>query len=154
MDRYILGGRAFVHVGESTVEHDLHFLALKAQARLDSAAMAEGESYAAYAERLLDEILASGRVLPILGCLLVPEPTDGKPPGDSWTPELAKETEDFLRTLKAPADKALIHGLITTVLIDFFQSGLVSLKTSATSSSASASPKGLDPEPVMAAGQS
>ena len=153
---YKLGGRAFVHVGESTVEHDYTFLSLQTSAGLDNFEMQAGESAEVFAERLIRQVIASGKALPLLGCLLVPEPTDStKPPGDGWTPEKGQETARFLGSLTSDKDKAQIRSLIATLLIDFFQSGLASVRTIATSSSSEAGPDAKADAPIdTAVGQS
>jgi len=133
--RYELGGRAFVHVGESTVEHDYHFLALQTAAGLDQFEMQAGESAEVFAERLIRQVIASGKALSLLGCLLVPEPKDpGKRAGEDWTPEKGQETARFLGSLTGEKDKAQVRSLVATLLIDFFQSGLASVRTIETSS--------------------
>jgi len=155
--RYELGGRAFVHVGESTVEHDYTFLALQTAAGLDVFDMQVGESPEVFAERLVRQVIASGKALPLLGCLLVPEPTDSqKPAGEAWTPEMGEKTARFLGTLTAEKDKAQVRSLIATLLIDFFQSGLASVRTTAMSSSNEAGPRKSESAPAsdMALGPS
>jgi len=137
-EKHVLGGRTFLTVKESTVEQDFRFLALVRQARIDEVTFEPGESPEAFARRLLEVAVESGAILKILGCLLVPEeaaPRD-RDPGEAWTLEMAEETARFLGGLKKPEDKDKIRGLVLSLLIPFVESGIVSLRTSMTSSRA------------------
>jgi hypothetical protein len=133
---HTIAGKTFVPVGESTVEQDFQFLALIKRARIEEVVMAPGESAEAFARRLLEVTIESGVVLDLLGCLLVPEekvPGD-QPPGEAWTPEMGRETARFLGQLRNPTDKAEVRGLVLSLLVSFFESGIVSLWSSQTSS--------------------
>jgi hypothetical protein len=155
--KHVLGGRTFLPITESTVEQDFRFLALVKQARIDEVVLRPGESPEAFARRLLEAAVASGAILELLGCLLVPEeaaPPD-RDPGEAWTREMSAETARFLGRLRDPADKAAIRSLVLSLLISFFESGIVSLWTSTTSSgeavpangNPSATPDATDPGP-------
>lgn len=135
-EKHVLGGRAFLTIRESTVEQDFRFLALVKRARIDEIVMAPGESPEAFARRLLEATVESGAILDLLGCLLVPEnaaPKD-RDPGEAWTREMGEETARFLGRLREPGDKARIRSLVLSLLVSFFESGIVSLWTSTTSS--------------------
>ena len=135
-EKRILGGRTFLTIRESTIEQDFRFLALVKQARIDEVVMQPGESPEAFARRLLEVTIESGAILDLLGCLLVPEdkaPRD-RDPGEAWTPEMGQETARFLGQLRDPKDKAEVRGLVLSLLVSFFESGIVSLWTSTTSS--------------------
>ncbi len=134
MKRFTLSGRAFVPVGESTVAHDFRFLELVQKAELNTFSMEEGEAAEDFAKRLMDRLMATGKALDLLACLIVPEPPEGTAPGETWTPELAAETAGWIGALQDPKDKALIHALLAETLVDFFESGLVSLTSSRRSS--------------------
>ena len=135
--KHELGGRAFLPIGESTVEQDFRFLSLIKRARIDEVVMQPDESAEAFARRLLEVTIESGVILDLLGCLLVPEdiaPGD-RDPGEAWTPEIGRQTARFLGRLKDPKDKAEVRSLVLSLLVSFFESGIVSLWTSTTSSS-------------------
>lgn len=134
--KHILGGRTFLTVKESTVEQDFRFLALVKQARLDEIIFEPGESPEAFARRLLEAAVESEAILELLGCLLVPEEAAprGRDPGEAWTLGMAEETARFLGRLRKPEDKDEIRGLVLSLLIPFVESGIVSLRTSTTSS--------------------
>lgn len=135
-EKHVLGGRTFLTVRESTVEQDFRFLALVNRARIDEITIQPRESAEAFARRLLEATVESGAILDLLGCLLVPEesaPRD-RDPGEAWTREMGDETARFLGSLRAPADKAKIRSLVLSLLISFFESGIVSLWTTTTSS--------------------
>lgn len=118
--RHVLGGRPFVVIGESTLEHDLTFTGICETTGLGQPSMRDGEDPEGFARRLLGELLASGRALELLACLLIPEGTEST----DWTPELAAETKRHLAGLTAAEDKAQISKLLTSAVADFFESGL------------------------------
>jgi len=131
-EKHILGGRTFLPLRESTVEQDFRFLALVGRARIDEVVMQPGERPEAFARRLLEVTIESGVILDLLGCLLVPEelaPQD-RNPGEVWTPEVGQETARFLGQLRDPKDKAEVRSLVLSLLVSFFESGIVSLWTS------------------------
>ena len=135
-EKHVLGGRTFLPVSESTVEQDFRFLALVKQARIDEVTMVQGESPENFARRLLETTIESGVILDLLGCLLIPEdraPQD-RDPGEAWTRQMGDETARFLGGLRNPNDKAEIRSLVLTLLVSFFECGIVSLWTSKTSS--------------------
>ena len=135
-EKHTLGGHTFLPLRESTVEQDFRFLALVGRARISDVVMQPGERPEAFARRLLEVTIESGVILDLLGCLLVPEeiaPGD-RDPGEVWTPEVGQETARFLGQLHDPKDKAEVRGLVLSLLVSFFESGIVSLWTSRTSS--------------------
>jgi len=141
-EKHVLAGRTFLALGESTVDQDFHFLALVRRARIDEVTIEAGESPEAFARRLLEATVESGTILDLLGCLLVPEeaaPRD-RDPGEAWTREMGEETARFLGRLREPEDKARIRSLVLSLLASFFETGIVSLWTSKTSSSDEAIP--------------
>ena len=151
MERHVLGGRAFLTVQESTVEQDFIFLTLIKQAGIDEVVMAEGEDAGEFARRILEATVKGGKALELLGCLLVPEKSIPKrrwghrriDPGEIWTPELARETAEYIGSLRTREDKAKINSLVLSLLLSFFSTGIVSLWTSQTSYSEETVP---DPE--------
>ena len=149
--KHTIGGRTFLPLRESTVEQDFRFLALIKRARIDEVVMQPGESPEAFARRLLEVTIESGMILDLLGCLLVPEdiaPQD-RDPGEVWTPVVGQETARFLGQLRDPKDKAEVRGLVLSLLVSFFESGIVSLWTSTTSSTeAIPSPKDSQANPA------
>lgn len=135
-EKHLLGGRTFLTMRESTVEQDFHFLALVKRSRIDEIVMERGETPEIFARRLLETTVESDAILDLLGCLLVPEevaPRD-RDPGEAWTREMGDETARFLGGLRDPTDKATIRSLVLSLLVSFFESGIVSLRTSTTSS--------------------
>ena len=143
-ERHKLGGRTFVVVRESTVEQDYTFLAMIRDAGVAELTMDPEEEPEGFARRILEAVIRSGAVLKLLGCLLVPEElvpkrsrfTIGRrpEPGEMWTPEIAGETAEFLGRLHDPADKTKVQALVLSLLLSFFESGIVSLWTMGTSS--------------------
>jgi hypothetical protein len=124
-DKHILGGRAFVSVIESTVEHDLYFHGIAGRAGLRFE-KGEHESPEDFAARILDETIQSGKALELIGCLMVPEDVGV----EGWTPEEAQKTAAFIGQLRGEEDKARVRALILSLLMDFFRCGLASIWTS------------------------
>jgi len=135
LEKIGIGGRTFVPVRNSTIEHDFWLMAHIRGAGLDRIAIGEGEAPDDFAVRLLGEVIDSGRIFPILGGLFLPEGTSSL----DWTPEVAEETAAFLKRISEPQDKLEVQKQVISLLIDFFQSGLASLRISRKSS-------GTDPE--------
>ena len=132
MEKIKIGGQTFVPVKNSTIEHDFWLMAHIRGAGLDRIAIEEVEAPEDFAVRLLGEVINSGRIFPILGGLFLPE----KMSSLDWTPELAEETATFLKKISDPQDKLEIQKQVISLLISFFQSGLVSLRISRKSSGA------------------
>ncbi|OHD23189.1 MAG: hypothetical protein A2Y38_13030 [Spirochaetes bacterium GWB1_59_5] len=128
-EKTILGGRTFVPVTESTVEHDLYFHGLAGRAGLRFE-KGERETPEDFGARILDETVQSGKALELIGCLMVPEEVGV----DGWTPEEARKTAAFIGQLRGDEDKARVRGLILSLLMDFFRCGLASIWTSQSSS--------------------
>ena len=126
MEKITIGGRAFVPVKNSTIEHDFWLMAHIRGAGLDRIAIEEGEAPDDFAVRFLGEVISSGRIFPILGGLFLPE----KIASIDWTPEVAEETVALLKKVSDPEDKTQIQRQVISLLISFFQSGLVSLRIS------------------------
>ena len=124
-EKHVLGGRTFLSVTESTVEHDLYFHALAGRAGLRFE-KGDEESHEDFAARILDEFVQSGQTLELLGCLLVPEEVGV----EGWTPDEARRTAAFIGQLRGEADKARVRSLVLSLLIGFFGCGLASISTS------------------------
>ncbi len=124
-EEHVLGGRTFLSVMESTVDHDLYFHGLTGRAGLRFEKL-EHESPGEFAARILEEVVQSGQALELLGCLLVPEEIGV----EGWTPEVARETASFIGHLRGEEDKAHVRALILSLLISFFGCGLASMWTS------------------------
>lgn len=150
-DKHTISGRTFLPLRESTVEQDFRFLSLVGRAKIDEVVMQPGESPEVFARRLLEVTIESGAILDLLGCLLIPEDKAScdRDPGEVWTPEMGQETARFLGQLRDPKDKAEVRGLVLSLLVSFFESGIVSLWTSTTSSAeAIPNPKGSPAHPA------
>ncbi|MCK4512776.1 hypothetical protein KAW64_13610 [bacterium] len=141
--RHTLGGRTFLTVQETTVKQDLIFLELVKRAGIDEIMVDPAEDISVFSGRLLGALVKNQAVLELLGCLLIPAelvPRRGvlrkfNEPEKIWTPELGEETAKFLGSLHTGEDKAKIRSLVLTLVLDFFESGIISLWTTKTSSS-------------------
>ncbi len=129
-EKHVLGGRTFLSVTESTIEHDLHFHGIAGRAGLRFEKREE-ESAEDFAARILAETIESGQALALLGCLIVPEAVGV----EGWTPDEASKTAAFLAQLRGEEDKAHVRALILSLIIGFFGCGLASVWTSQRSSS-------------------
>ena len=141
MEKITIGGRTFVPVKNSTIEHDFYLMSHIRGAGLDRIALGEDEAPDDFAVRLLGEVISSGRVFKVLGGLFLPEKISSL----DWTPEMAEETAAFLKRISEPRDKLEVQKQVISLLIDFFQSGLASLRISRKSS-------GTDPEAAPGSG--
>ncbi len=130
METVRIGGRIFVPVKNSTIEHDFWLMAHIRGAGLDRITIGEGEAADDFAVRLLAEVISSGHIFPILGGLFLPETIS---PLD-WTRDVAEETATFLKKISDPRDKLEIQKQVISLLVSFFQSGLASLTISRKSS--------------------
>ena len=145
-EKHVLGGRTFLSVTESTIEHDLYFHALAGRAGLRFE-KGDEESPEDFAARILDELVQSGQTLELLGCLLVPEEVGV----EGWTPDEARRTAAFIGQLRGEADKARVRSLVLSLLIGFFGCGLASVWTSPRSSrNQPAADTGAGPSPATA----
>ena len=136
-EKRTVAGRTFLVIEESSLAQDLHFQGLVAKAGIEDVVKGAEEPAEDYARRLLDALVSNCYVLEMLGCLLIPEdrvPEDRRErPGEAWTIEVAKETAGWFGSLTGE-HKADARGMVLTLLQDFLEAGIVSLRTSTTSS--------------------
>ena len=128
-----LGGRKFVAVTGSTIEHDYWLMDMVRRAGLDQIVVPSDtstDSIEEFMRELLSRCISDGRVFLLMGGLIMPE---GKQ-GHEWTVGMAQETADFIKRLTKPEDKAAVQTHVVSMLLGFFQNGLVSLLTSRKSS--------------------
>lgn len=128
-----IGGRTFVELGESTIEHDLFVLDLTRKAGLDEVVLEDGESPDRFARRLLNGLATNMAALELLGAFMVPEGTKA----EDWSPELAAETARHFGGRGRPItgeDKAAVFELLKDLTIHFFAKGVTSVWSSRTSS--------------------
>jgi hypothetical protein len=129
---FVIGGRSFQAIGESTVEHDFRFMALLRDLGFDDPHKLASETPEQFGARLLNDLMASARALEVLGFLVIPVDVES----EHWTPEVGAETAAFLGQLSRPADKAMVRSLTLSFLADFLERGLGSWTLSANSSGA------------------
>ena len=131
-ERIHLGGQEFVPIGESTVEHDNMFWRLQEKSGLRLVVLEPHEDAEAFARRLLQQLMGNEAFFELLGCLIVPANKTSL----DWTPEMMRETAELVKKLHAPEDKARVHSLALSVVIDFFAEGLTCLESFRSSSPA------------------
>ena len=147
-ERVTLGERTFHVLTDSTIRHD-HWMAAQLQrAGIAHAHLDAGMSPAAFADALVDQLMASGMATVILAGFLLP---DGLTARD-WTPDIAAECAAYIDGLMAPDDKATVRGITAGLVAGFFRSGLASLTTSPTASRPQTMGVSLMPEPVAIGG--
>jgi hypothetical protein len=126
METIKIQGRTFRPVVDSTFEHDIYLMNHIRGAGLDTIQPKEGEAYEDFALRLFDGLIGSGRLLLILGGLIIPEEiTDLQ-----WSPDVATITADFLKKVSAPEDKVIIEQQVIALLVNFIQTGIIRSRTS------------------------
>ena len=136
---FSFGGQTFVEMDETTQEHDEWMSAEWRKAAIGSLVSTPGEPREAYAERLTDEMVASGKMRRMIAGMLLPAGMDPV----EWTPEVAEEVAGVLAKLTDPAEKAELRARTAELLKDFFVAGLLSLSdSSAASGSQEARPEG------------
>lgn len=129
----ILGGRAYYIPTDRSISNDLWVEAEANAAGLADLQVEAGEDAAAFAARILNASVTSGKLLRLLGGLLFPR---GILPED-WTPATAEETARVLARVTDPDDKDAIRSIIAAVLARFFLSGIASATSSASFSTPS-----------------
>ncbi len=128
---HTLGGRRFHVLTETTAEHDHWYMRQVRGAGLYDVFLTEGETPEAFARRLLGIAIDSGKEFLLISGMLVPESASGAP----WSPAIATETAEFLKSLSAPEDKRQLNMLLGALIADFFAAGLISSAASSISSS-------------------
>lgn len=126
MEKIEIGGRTYVPVKNSTIEHDFWLMGQIRATGLDEVHVRPEEKPEDFALRLLRDVINSGRVFLLLGGLLIPEGVAF----EDWTPELAEKTAETLKKLTAPDDKEKVREQVLSLLIGFFETGLACLTTS------------------------
>jgi hypothetical protein len=128
--RYILGGKPFVILGESTLEHDDYIAETLHRGAISRFDQEPDESHEDFSHRIESAIAGSGVGRQLLGAALVPEGMTGA----EWKPALAEETAQHLATITDPSEKALARSLQAAFILDFFRRGLIVLRSSKNSS--------------------
>jgi hypothetical protein len=136
MEKIELGGRTYVPVKNSTIEHDFWLMGQIRAAGLDEVHVRPDERPEDFAVRLLRDVINSGRVFLLLGGLLIPEGVAS----EDWTPEIAEDTAGTLKKLTTPDDKEKVREQVISLLIGFFETGLACLTTSRSFSPAQGRP--------------
>lgn len=130
MAAYTFNGNGYNIIKHTTFEHDIRVQSFIRKNDLesiyvDTKDMSPSEVASALISRLLD---------PATGCLgltlisygLIPAGT----PDISWSESIGQQIVSDLKMTSDAQGKAAINELLVSVLLNFFQSGLVSLKTS------------------------
>lgn len=124
-----LGGRKFRPVVQGSIANDCWTMGRIQRAGLTSVPRAENQSAESWARDVLAAVMESGRLLELLGGLLVPVEIEDS----AWSEDLARQTAAFIGGLTAPDDKATVQALTLSVLLPFFESELASSRSSAAS---------------------
>lgn len=143
-ETHILGGREFRSATNTTVRQDQYCFGLIHELGLNVVSLQPGEAAGSFARRLLGACMSSEKVFHLLGGLIVPVETGC----EGWSPSVAEGTALFLMELSSEEDKARIHGLVASMLADFFVAGISSLVDSSGSSTLADSG---EPSPVPGA---
>lgn len=125
-----LGGRQFKPLTNATLEHDYKVMALLNASGIRVIEMPEDADPQLFMEKLFASLVMAGSLLPLFAHLLLPVELEGK----HWTPAIAADIEQHLRGLTDDQDKAVVHEQLVAMLIGFFQTGLVALQITQSSS--------------------
>lgn len=140
---WTIGGRRYREVREGSVHLNMWVGGRLHAAGFTQPTMQPGESADQFARRTLGELQASGAWLSLIAGLLLPEGVKDL----DWTPEIAEDTAAHIK--RQPADgeawKA-VQSATLSVLLHFFENGLLSVWTSPSASGAS----GGEPSPAGA----
>jgi len=165
--RIVLAGRAFVPVGESTVEHDIEVMGLLRAAGLEASAIASDDGFAWAA---LHAIIEAKALLPLVACMIVPAERARRRPGvlarmleragilqraaarGGWTPEVQAETVAFLKDLDEPRDKDQVYALVAALIVPFLNGALRSWWPSPRSPGSQGGAAPTSSEPLPSAG--
>jgi hypothetical protein len=127
----VIRGRRFAPIGESTIEHRVYTTGVLAEAGLlPLPDLQPGETTGDYGLRIYVELCKRKQYFPLLGALLVPAGSKS----EGWTPELARETEAFIRPTVDPDEQRAVENAVLSALIAFFVQGISSYLTSLGSS--------------------
>ena len=126
MQKVTLAGRTFHAVENSTLQHAIASCAMLQRMGLSDLVPRPGEADSAFRDRLMNSLVTSGELLPLLGHLMMPATKKGA----EWTPFMAVQTAKFLGALKTPEDKAKLTGLIIDVTLFFCSAAIGSILTS------------------------
>lgn len=127
-----LGGREYRHAGSMPIRQDIFLMMHARHAGLAGVVRHDGEEAGAYAERLLDACITSGRAMWLLGTLLLP----ANAKAEDWTEEMAYQTSAHLGSIMDPTEKTRVYSELVSVLLGFFVNGLGSWIASPRSSDA------------------
>ncbi len=135
VQEYEFGGRKFRPISQRTIECDFLAMAQVRASRIDSIQIEEGEDPGEYARRVMERAESAPEVFDLLGCVLIPSEV----PDLDWSRATMRKTAEHLRRVVATEEKALLRRCLIEMVIGFFQSGIVSARTSRNSSSSAGS---------------
>jgi len=125
-----VGGRKLRQVLTSTVRHDLHLMNQIRKSGISEIIKHAEESAEEFANRLLNQLIQSQALIPVLAsCFIDAERTDL-----DWSPESSEQLAQFLEGLTDKEDKSTVFAFAVRLVMDFFEQGVVSLRTSLSSS--------------------
>jgi hypothetical protein len=130
MQTVVLAGRTLRVLTSANIAHDFWLTRQIRLAGIDQILIDPSQDPAAFVDAILDRLMVSGMAITLLSGLLAPVELEAK----DWTSNTAADMAAFLNALTADADKLVVRGLMAETVLGFFQAGLVSLRTSRTSS--------------------
>lgn len=136
MEKVTIAGREFKEVRHSTARHDILTQGQIIAAGLHSLTIEPGEQHDEFMMRVLRTAALKSDIFLLLGHLIMPANQQGK----EWTPEMAKETAEFLGNVTDQRDKQIVQAQITSALMSFFLNGISFLSHSPNSSSGNPEP--------------
>jgi hypothetical protein len=107
-DILTLGGRTFRLMSATNIECDCYLHRIGRQIGLDKLKPEPGEAGEQFALRLHALVIESGLATALLAGAIVPAEIEDV----QWSPRVAKETTEYLRTLGGEAEKAVLHDAL------------------------------------------
>lgn len=124
-----VGDKMFTHVDCTTMLQDVYFWKRAKRAGLRNLSMQDGESADDFAVRIAEALVESEDMFELIAATVVP----ADPPGQTWTPLIAKETARYFAGLTSSEAKAGLQAVMVGLVIGFFERGLTSVWTSPSS---------------------
>lgn len=120
---YELAGRRFRAVAKPTVDWMIAASNELRLAKVDKFVKAEKEDNAQFAERFVDQVQASGRLVDLAAVLVVPAEIDDA----DWTPAMHQQTRRLFGRLQDEADQIKLFHMLEEVFRFFVYARLYSM---------------------------
>lgn len=136
---FVIAGRTFRLAPSTTMRQDGYIWTLQQEAGIDKllADVDPAKDLSAFTMKLIAAAYDSGKMFDLLGAIT----EEVGPIMPKWTIDAAKARAEFFAELTDLADKTVLRGAMSAVILGFFVSGLLSSATSQKYSIAAVDPK-------------